>query len=134
MLKVEKIEKDGKILAMILRSTTPESPVEFVTPKDFPLQLGIHKRKEGEYIKAHEHKPFDNLKSLPVQEILFIKKGKISIELYHKKKVFKKVVVSDGEVILLNSGHNVRFLEDTEMTEVKQGPYREKEYEKIPLE
>ncbi len=134
MLKSEEIKKDGKILAIILRSATPEKSVEFVTPKDFGLQLGVHKRKKGDYVKAHEHIPFPDLTNLQLQEILFIKKGKILVGLYHNKKPFKEISVSSNEIILLNTGHNVKFLEDTEMVEVKQGPYRERQNEKTDLE
>lgn len=134
MLKVEYIKKDGKILAIILRSTATDKNVEFVTPKDFGLQLGVHKRKKNEIIKAHDHIPFKILKNLPVQEIIFVKRGKMSVGLYHNKNPFKEVIVTSNEIILLNTGHNVKFLEDTKMVEVKQGPYREREYEKTPLE
>ena len=134
MLNVEEIKKDGKILAIILRSTFPDKNVEFVTPKDFGLQLGVHKRKKGEYVKAHDHVPFDTLKNLQVQEILIVKKGKMSVGLYYNKKICKEVIVSSNEIILLNTGHNVKFLDDTEMIEVKQGPYRERENEKTSFE
>tara|TARA_Y100000310_G_scaffold329225_1_gene398643 strand:+ start:255 stop:659 length:405 start_codon:yes stop_codon:yes gene_type:complete len=134
MLNVENIEKDGKILAIILRSAEPDKPVEFVTPKDFPLQLGVHKRRKGDYVKAHDHVPFENLSNIPVQEFIFVKKGKISVGLYHNKEIYKEIIVSSGESILINTGHNVKFLEDTDMMEVKQGPYREKQNEKISLE
>ena len=134
MLKSEEIKKDGKILAIILRSAASDKNVEFVTPKEFPMQLGVHKRKKGDYVKAHEHIPFGRLKNLAVQEVIFVKKGKLLVGLYHKKKVYRKVIISSGEIILLNTGHNVKFLEDTKMIEVKQGPYREREYEKTDLE
>lgn len=130
MLKVEEISKDGKTLAIILRSTSTDKSVEFVTPKDFGLQLGVHKRKKGDFVKAHEHVPFDELKNLQVQEILFVKKGKILVGLYNGKKLYKEVVVSSDETILINTGHYVKFIEDTELIEVKQGPYRERDNEK----
>lgn len=133
MLKAEEIKKDGKILAIILHSASTDKGVEFVTPNDFGLQLGFHKRKKNDVVKAHDHLPFDVLKNLDVQEIIFVKKGKISVGLYHNKKPFKEVIVLSDEIILLNTGHNVKFLEDTEMIEVKQGPYREREYEKTDL-
>ena len=134
MLKAEEIKKDGKILAIILRSSASYKNVEFVTPKEFPMQLGVHKRKKGDYVSAHEHIPLGRLKNLAVQEVIFVKKGKLLVGLYHKKKVYRKVIISSGEIILLNTGHNVKFLEDTKMIEVKQGPYREREYEKTDLE
>ena len=134
MLQAERIEKDGKVLAIVLRLIISDNSVEFVTPKEFPMQLGVHKRKKGEYVKAHDHVPFDTLKNLQVQEILIVKKGKMSVGLYYNKKICKEVIVSSNEIILLNTGHNVKFLDDTEMIEVKQGPYRERENEKTSFE
>ena len=134
MLQAERIEKDGKVLAIVLRSIISDNSVEFVTPKEFPMQLGVHKRKKGDYVKAHEHIPFGTLKNFPVQDILIVKKGKITVGLYYEGKFYKDVTLSEGEIILISTGHNVKFLKDTEMIEIKQGPYRGKEFEKKFLE
>ncbi len=134
MLNVEKIEKEGKILAIVLRSTQTDNSVEFVTPQEFSLQLGVHTRKKNDYVKAHEHVPFGTLTDFPVQDILIVKKGKITVGLYHESKFFKDMTLSEGEIILISTGHNVKFLEDSEVIEIKQGPYRGKEFEKKFLE
>lgn len=131
---VEKIEKGGKILAIVLRSRASERKLEFFSPNEFPLQFGLHHRNKGEYVSAHGHRSFEKIENLPVQEVLFVDKGIISVGLYFEKSLFKEVIVRSGEAILLNTGHHIRFLVDTTMTEVKQGPYREKQYEKFPLE
>lgn len=133
MARIEEVKKGEELLAIIIRSTKSEKALEFPTPDDFPMQLGIHNRPKGEYIKAHAHAPFKNL-DIPVQEIFFIEKGKMLVTLYSGKEKYKDVMVSDGEIILLNCGHSMKFLEDTRAVEVKQGPYRQKEYEKISLE
>lgn len=132
-MKIEKIEKDNKILAIIIRSKDTENNLEFVTPNEFPLQLGIHNRPKGDYVKAHDHFPFKNL-NIPSQEVFFVEKGKLIFGIYHNGQKYKEVTVSDGEIIFLNSGHSIKFVEDTRAVEIKQGPYREKENEKIPLE
>jgi hypothetical protein len=97
------------------------------------LALGIHNMSKEEYIKAHTHAPFENL-SMQVQEIFFLEKGKISVCVYDGKEKIKEVSVLTGEIILLNCVHSIEFLEDTKMVEVKQGPYRQKNMEKIPIE
>ena len=133
MLKVENIKKDEKLLAVILRNSSPGKQVEFLTPNDFSLQLGVHKRKKNEIVEPHEHVPFDEAKNLQVQEVILVKKGKISVDIYHKKDLIKNVVLNSNDLILLNSGHSVEFLEDTELIEIKQGPYRGKDSEKSYL-
>src|SRR3989338_7142661 len=126
MTHIEEISKDGELLAIIVRSAKSERALEFPTPGDFPMQLGIHNRPKGDYVKAHAHVPFKNL-DIPAQEIFFIEKGRMLVTLYSGKDKYKDVVVSDGEIILLNCGHSMKFLEDTRAVEVKQGPYRQKE-------
>ena len=130
MLKVENIKKDEKLLAVILRNSSPGKQVEFLTPNDFSLQLGIHKRKKNDIVEPHEHVTFEEVKNLEVQEVIFVKKGKISIGVYHKKNLIKNVILNSNDLILLNSGHSVKFLEDTELIEIKQGPYRGRDSEK----
>lgn len=134
MLNVEKIEKEGDILAIILKPSVPESVVEFVTPTEFSLQLGVHERKKGDYVKAHEHIPLNSNTKSPVQDIILMKKGKISVGLYYKNEFYKEIIISAGEVIIISTGHNVKFMEDTAMIEIKQGPYRGREVEKKFLE
>ena len=84
-------------------------------------------------MEPHEHVPFKEAKNLEVQEVLFVKKGKISIDVYHKKDLIKNVILSSNDLILLNSGHSVKFLNDTELIEIKQGPYRGRDLEKSYL-
>lgn len=133
MSKIEYIKKDEEVLAIIVRSGDSDKGLEFPTPNDFPLQLGLHIRPKGEYIKAHTHMPFKDL-NIQSQEIFIVEKGKILFGLYHGKVKHTEVILTNGSIILLNCGHSIRFLEDTKAIEVKQGPYRQKEYEKIPLE
>ena len=128
MLKVENIKKDDLLLAVILRNSSPEKQVEFLTPNDFSMQLGVHKRKKNEIVEPHEHMPFRQVKNLAVQEMLFVKKGKISVDIYHKGNIIKNVILNNNDWILLNCGHGVKFLEDTELIEAKQGPYRGRDY------
>ena len=129
---VEQIKSGEKVIAIMIRSGLEEKPLSFVSPKDFPLQVGVHNREKGTYIRPHEHPPYENI-SIPSQEAFYIIRGKIEVELYVNKKSFAKVVVNQGDSILINTAHAVRLLEDTKMIEFKQGPYRDKD-DKIYLE
>ncbi len=59
------------------------------------------------------------------QEVLFIKKGKLRVDFYDDYEDYlESVILEAGDVILLVSGgHGFKILEETEMIEVKQGPY-----------
>ena len=121
---LERIEAGGKLLALILRGQYDENGVHFVTSQDSPLQLGVHKRRQGYVIKPHVHR--DTVKTInSIQEVLYIVSGSVRAEFYDSEgHPLETSVVKAGDTILLVSlGHGFTFLEDTKMIEVKQGPY-----------
>jgi hypothetical protein len=58
-------------------------------------------------------------------EVLLIKSGKVRVDFYNEDKIyFKSVTLHQGDVILLVcGGHGFEMLEQSEMIEIKQGPY-----------
>ena len=127
---LEKVEVGGEILALIVRKSYDKPGYNFVSPIEFPLQLGVSIRKKGEHVQPHEHVPFKELYDIPAQEVLYIESGKAEVALFHDKKKYKTLMLGNGDMILLNCGHDVKFLKDTKMIELKQGPYRGKDIEK----
>lgn len=127
---IEKIGKNGKIFAIVIRGVFNKPGCTFVSPGDFPLQLGIHKRRAKEHIKAHRHLPFEELRDVPVQEFLYVESGSIEVGFYHNNKKFSTTILNSKDMILINCAHEVVFLEDTKIIEIKQGPYRGKDVEK----
>ena len=59
------------------------------------------------------------------REVLFVKAGKVRVDFYcDDRSYLESRILRAGDVILLASGgHGFEMLEDTEMIEVKQGPY-----------
>ncbi|MFH0809613.1 MAG: hypothetical protein V2A77_03965 [Pseudomonadota bacterium] len=82
------------------------------------------KRPAGYSIDPHVHLIADRNIKL-TQEVLFVKKGKIRVDLYSNQREFiQSEILSGGEVILLASGgHGFTMLEESEIIEVKQVPY-----------
>lgn len=133
MKDVEVINDGDTILAIIIRSGFNKEGLTFVSPENFPLQLGVHIHKKGFSVGPHKHVPMYELKIL-AQEVFHIQEGKIKVGIYNKKdQKFADVIVNKGDTILLSEGHSFDFLEDSKIFEVKQGPYRGKEIEKIYL-
>ncbi len=124
----ENIELDGKIIAIIIRSNFTKNGIEFFTPNDFSQQLGYMKRKKGHQIEPHIHNSVSR-EIMLTQEVLFIKSGKVRVDLYDDhKKYYESRILNRGDIILLaNSGHGVVMLEESEIIEIKQGPYLEKD-------
>jgi cupin fold WbuC family metalloprotein len=81
-------------------------------------------RPKDYIVKPHRHlKVLRKIKQ--TQEILFIRKGKIKIDLYTDKgKYISGHILNTGDIIFLASGcHGLKMLKKTEIIEVKQGPY-----------
>ncbi|MEW5946120.1 MAG: hypothetical protein AB1742_07980 [bacterium] len=131
---IEEIRDGGDVLAVIVRSTLTEQGRYFVTPGEYNLQLGVHIRPAGETIPPHVHRSIEGLVSLPIQEFLYLEKGRMKIRLYDgAEKYHSSVELGPGDSILLLRGHSIEFLEDVKIVEIKQGPYYTREKDKRPL-
>jgi uncharacterized protein YjlB len=129
-------DTDGVIVAIAMRNVFGLCSigyyVNFVTCSEDNLQLASMNRQEGEKINRHKHTSFRREIS-GTGEVLIVIKGKIIVELYgSNKQPLKEVTLIDGEaIVLMGGGHAINIIEDTEMYEVKQGPYageNDKEY------
>lgn len=121
---VEKIIKDNQLLAIILSADFSKPGIHFFTPNDFSQQLAYMSRPEGYQIDSHVHNPVT--RSVEVtQEVLFIKSGKVRVDFYDSaRQYFESRILHAGDVILLaRGGHGFTMLEQSEIIEVKQGPY-----------
>lgn len=121
---IETITSGGQILAILVRTHYSGRGIQFFTPDDFSQQLAYMNRATGYVIPPHVHNPQRREVHL-TNEVLFIKSGRVRVDLYDSAKVYiESRVLEAGDVILLVSGgHGFEMLEDTEMIEVKQGPY-----------
>ena len=121
---IENILHNGQLLAIIIRSTHNEPGITFFTPENFSQQLAFMKHPPGMGISPHVHNPVQR-EVIATQEVLFMRKGKIRIDIYDgQRNYLESRILGDGDVILLAAGgHGIEVLEDAEIVEVKQGPY-----------
>jgi len=124
MKNVERIKSEGKIIAIIARGVPEDEGIHFLTPPAFSQQLGLMYRKKDYIIQPHVHKTIRRMISV-IQEVLYILSGSIEITLYnkHREKVKSLVLKGGDTVMLVSGGHGIKFLEDSRLLEVKQGPY-----------
>jgi hypothetical protein len=129
--RYEEIKYGERLIAIIIRSNYTSNKTVFFGSPSFSQQLGYLLHKEGDTINPHFHKEVDR-KIMLTQEVLFIKKGKIIAYFYTvKKEYITSRELETGDVLFLCSGgHGFKMLEDTEIIEVKQGPYSGKEKDK----
>ena len=121
---IEHIFEDEKLLAIILRTSFQKEGIDFFTPSDFSQQLGYMKRCKGYKIQPHIHNKIERTIEY-TQEVLFIKNGLVRVDFYKTDKTyFKSKLLHSGDVILLYyGGHGFEMLKDSEIIEVKQGPF-----------
>lgn len=121
---IEKIIHQGYTLAIIVRSTYKSDGIEFFTPDDFSQQIGYMKREKGYVIVPHKHLEVEKV-ILQTFETLIVRKGKIKVSLYDQlDDLVEECIIGQGDVVLLSGyGHGFEMLEDSEIIEVKQGPY-----------
>lgn len=131
---MQRISDDSGLLAVIIRADFQADGIVFATPNELPQQLGYMKRPAGYEIDPHVHV----LKRYDVQyssETLFIRKGKVRIDFYSEDRQYlSSEILMAGDVVLLSrGGHGFEMLEESEIIEVKQGPY-ESDNDKIRFE
>ncbi len=121
---IKEIRYSGRLYAVIIYHNHHEDGIAFFTPNDFSQQLAYMHHKKGHVIQPHIHNAVKREVSL-TQEVLFIRKGKLRVDFYDDKQNYlESFVLEGGDVILLaKGGHGFKILEETEMIEVKQGPY-----------
>lgn len=121
---VEKITHNDALLAIIIRSDYCKEGIEFFTPGDFSQQLAYMNRPAGYKIIPHIHNKVQR-DVFYTQEVLFVKKGKVKVDFYddNRNRIDTRIVQTGDVILLASGGHGLEMLEETEMIEVKQGPY-----------
>ena len=125
-MKIEKIEHDGQVLAIITRAGQADHGVHFATANDNALQVGWQRRAAGVRIAAHAHCAVDMKEGHGfMQEVLYIERGSIKVIFYADDggRVTDRVLGTGDTILLIRGGHGFEVLEDTQMLEVKMGPY-----------
>lgn len=121
---MEKIIYKQQIIAIVIPVEFQKDGIEFFTPNEYSQQLAYMKRRPGYTIQPHTHKMVAR-EVVYTLETLFIRKGKVRVDFYTDDQVFiDSRILKTGDVILLVSGgHGFEMLEETEIIEVKQGPF-----------
>ena len=121
---VERIEYQGEEMAIIIRNDYSEEGIHFLTSNDYSQQLAYMHHHAGHQVIPHYHNPVPRTVHY-TQEVLVIRKGKVKVNFYNMdQECIADTTLTDGDVILLCAGgHGFDILEETEMIEIKQGPY-----------
>src|SRR5438552_2998181 len=121
---IEKVHHRDVLLALIVRANFKKSGIEFFTPNEFSQQLAYMNRAQGYVIAPHVHNPSARQVHF-TKEVLFVRQGKVRVDFYSDQQQYleSRVLVTGDVILLAFGGHGFEMLEETEMIEVKQGPY-----------
>lgn len=121
---IERIIHNGTVIALIIYKGYRQDGIQFLSPNEYPLQLGFMTRPKGYQILPHTHNPIHR-NTIGTQEVLFIKSGEIRVDFYSFEQVFlESRKLSSGDIILFaDAGHGIEVLEEAEIFEVKNGPF-----------
>ena len=124
MKKFIQIIHKKRLIAFIIKDNFKMKGVKFFTPDKFPQQLAYMNRPKGYLINSHIHPPTARQIKF-TQEVLFIKKGKVRIDFYDKKTQYAESrLLEKGDIVfIVEGGHGFDFMKNTEIIEVKQGPF-----------
>ena len=120
----EHIINNDNLLAIIVRKDFSKEGIHFFTPDDFSQQLAYMKRGKDYVIAPHTHNPHSR-QVFQTQEVLVIKSGSVRVDFYDEQRNYlESTILLSGDIILLaQGGHGFKMLEESEILEVKQGPY-----------
>ena len=121
---IEFFKNKNVTYAIIIKNSYRDEGIKFLTPDNFSQQLGYMNRPEGYKIKPHLHNSIAREVKF-TNEVLFVKSGKVRVDFYDNNKIYiESRILLKGDIILLaEGGHGFEMLENSEMIEVKQGPF-----------
>ena len=123
---MKKIQFNNITYAILIDSNYESNGIEFFTPNEYSQQLAYMKREKDYEIQPHIHNKVVR-EVFYTQETLIIKRGKVRVDIYNENHEYlSSTIIKSGDIILLVSGgHGFKMLEETEIIEIKQGPYVE---------
>jgi hypothetical protein len=121
---LDRFEHKGDLYALIIRSSYFSDGIRFFTKDSESLQLAYMRREKNYFIEPHAHIEYAR-EVLNTQEVLFVKTGKVRVDFYDDERLYiASLILNRGDIIFLSKGgHGFKILEDSEIIEVKQGPY-----------
>lgn len=131
---IERITHQGRELAIIIPHSHLSQGIEFFTSDAYSQQLGYMNRRKGYVISPHVHNPIPRQVTY-TQETLFVRSGYVRVDFYNERGGILSglsAYLEGGDAILLVAGgHGFEFLEDSQVIEVKQGPYTENDKRRL---
>lgn len=133
---VEEIrDSNGRFIALRLNISCAKGEGTWIpTPSDWGLQVGVFKHGRGYTVGAHLH-PRERYSKYIGCESLFVIRGRLRVRLFDEKgNSIRELTIAEGDCLVMACAHSVEVLEDALVLEVKEGPYPDKERDKVWLQ
>lgn len=129
---IERVVINGKLRALIVRSTVSYSGHQFISDLNEPLQIGFVQYEEGQKVERHYHPDIKRVIH-ENQEVLYVQQGGGVITIYDDAgNVAGERQFAAGDLVaFIHGGHKLEFFKETRVIQVKQGPYVGPERDKI---
>lgn len=123
-MSVEVVSAGGRPLSYIVRQQNAPESTTFVTPDDAIQQVGFVVHGAGGEVKRHYHVPIERTIDF-TPEVLVVRSGRCEMDVFDDdQNLVATHELAEGDVmVMVGGGHGFRFIEDTVLLEVKQGPY-----------
>jgi hypothetical protein len=121
----KKIEFNSEEYALIIDGSKIPDGLKFYTSDDKFVQVASWKYEEGKTLDAHSHKICERTSNV-TQEVVIVKKGSIKVKIFNNdEELIAEEIIKEGDILIqFQGGHEYEILEDdTEVFEVKNGPY-----------
>jgi len=98
--------------------------LHYVTGPADVIQAAVMLRPKGEVIGPHQHPPFLRA-TVTTGEVIAVRKGLVDVAVYNSRRAYvRSVLLLPGDfIVLLAGGHSFTMLEESEILEVRNGPY-----------
>lgn len=126
-MPVETIYLNGALQALHIRPDPEPKGIEFFTTPGMALQVARMVRPAGYVVPEHYHNPIERtLTGTP--EVLYVKRGGV---LATFGPDMNRILWAGDWLIVFGGPHGFSFLVDSEVWEVKQGPFYGSEKDKV---
>lgn len=117
-------DADDDPIALIVPAEEFGDGANFVTPDEFPLQLGLLSYAPGESAAAHKH-PDRELGFVEHQELIHVVSGTVDVDVFDTDdEQLETVTLESGDTaFFVAGGRGWTAQEDAQLVEAKLGPF-----------
>ncbi len=113
----------GNLVAIVAHASAQTNlGLDFLTESGAPLQFAVMSHPDKYVIPRHTHREWEREVG-ETHEALFIQRGAVSITFYEGDWATDMLLLTGDAILLCGGEHEIEFVGNAQVVEVKQGPY-----------